>query len=64
MRQNFVDAQTRLVARPHHGRNQRLPVARELGETSLMLLVHPTLTAQNIEDTIRVVKEVVARATR
>jgi len=46
------------------GPGNRLPVARELGETSLMLLVHPTLTEQNIEDTIRVVKEVVARATR
>jgi len=29
-----------------------------------MLLVHPTLTAENIDDTIRVVKEVVARATK
>ena len=41
-----------------------MPVARELGETSLMLLVHPTLIEQNIEDTIRVVKKVVARATK
>lgn len=46
------------------GPDNRLPVARELGETSLMLLVHPTLTAQNIEDTISVVKEVVNRATK
>jgi len=46
------------------GPGNRLPVARELGETSLMLLVHPTLTEQNIEDTINVVKEVVNRATR
>ncbi len=31
----------------------------------MMLLVHPTLTEQNIEDTIRrIVKEVVARATK
>ena len=37
---------------------------RELGETSLMLLVHPTLTEENISDTIRVVKDVVTRATR
>jgi len=29
----------------------------------LMLLVHPTLTEQNIEDTIRVVKNVIGRAT-
>jgi hypothetical protein len=46
------------------GLENRLPVARELGETSLMLLVHPTLTEENIADTIRVVKEVVTRATR
>ncbi len=43
---------------------ERLPVARELGETSLMLLVHPTLTDENIDDTIRVVTEVVKRASR
>ncbi|PKL43492.1 MAG: aminotransferase, partial [Candidatus Riflebacteria bacterium HGW-Riflebacteria-2] len=42
----------------------RLPVARELGETSLMLLVHPTLTEQNIEDTIRVAKDVICRTTK
>ncbi|MBU1105392.1 MAG: DegT/DnrJ/EryC1/StrS aminotransferase family protein [Candidatus Riflebacteria bacterium] len=53
---------------PLHGVNirpaERLPVAKELGETSLMLLVHPTLSTENIEDTISVVKEVVGRATR
>lgn len=42
---------------------QRFPVAKELGETSLMLLVHPTLTSENIEDTIRVVREIVGMAT-
>ena len=46
------------------GLENRLPVAKELGETRLMLLVHPTLSEENISDTIRVVKEVVARATR
>jgi len=46
------------------GPRNRLPVAKGLGETSLMLLVHPTLTEENINDTIRVVKEVVARATK
>ncbi len=30
---------------------ERLPVARELGETSLMFLVHPTLQPQHIEQT-------------
>jgi len=46
------------------GPENRLPVAKELGETSLMLLVHPTLTAENIEDTVRVVREVLKRAAR
>ncbi len=46
------------------GPENRLPVAKELGETSLMLLVHPTLTAENIDDTARVVREVVIRATK
>lgn len=42
---------------------QRLPVARELGETSLMFLVHPTLTSGEIEKTCEVLREVLARAT-
>lgn len=41
---------------------ERFPVARELGETSLMLLVHPTLSEQNIDDTIKVVRSVIAKA--
>lgn len=39
---------------------QRLPTARELGETSLMWLVHPTLTAEQIKLTVNVTREVVA----
>jgi len=31
---------------------KRLPNARELGDTSLMFLVHPTLTQQHIEQTV------------
>jgi len=27
---------------------KRLPVAKELGETSLMFMVHPTLTKENM----------------
>ena len=42
---------------------ERLPVARALGETSLMWLVHPTLTPAEIEETARVSAEVVAAAT-
>jgi dTDP-4-amino-4,6-dideoxygalactose transaminase len=37
---------------------ERLPVARELGETSLMFLVHPTLTKEEIELTCAVIGEV------
>jgi dTDP-4-amino-4,6-dideoxygalactose transaminase len=40
----------------------RLPVARELGETSLMLLVHPTLEAAHIDKTCEVLGEVMRRA--
>lgn len=42
----------------------RLPVARELGENSLMLLVHPTLTEEEIDRTCNVVTEVARRAAR
>jgi len=43
---------------------KRLPVARELGETSLMLLVHPTLGDEEIEQTAEAVRKVMAVATR
>ena len=42
----------------------RLPVARELGETSLMLLVHPTITMEHIENTCFVVEKVMGKATK
>lgn len=41
---------------------QRLPVARALGETSLMFLVHPTLTDDEIRKTCSVLHEVLSRA--
>lgn len=41
---------------------ERLPVARELGETSLMFLVHPTLTADEISKTCAVIDNVMGRA--
>jgi len=43
---------------------ERLPVARELGETSLMFLVHPTLTEAEIEKTCQVLAEVMRQAVR
>jgi dTDP-4-amino-4,6-dideoxygalactose transaminase len=42
---------------------KRWPVAKELGETSLMFLVHPTLTRQHILRTIEVVQSVMGGAT-
>ena len=41
---------------------ERLPVARELGETSLMLLVHPTLTNAEIDKTCAVLTAVMDEA--
>src|SRR5262249_37989971 len=43
---------------------QRLKTARELGETSLMFLVHPTLSDDDMADTCRAVEKVLAVATR
>jgi dTDP-4-amino-4,6-dideoxygalactose transaminase len=45
-----------------YGPEGRLPVARELGETSLMFLVHPTLTEEEMETTCDVVREVMGEA--
>ena len=42
--------------------SERLSVAKELGETSLMFLVHPTLTSSEIEKTCAVIKDVLSRA--
>lgn len=42
----------------------RLPVAQELGETSLMFLVHPTLEDEHIAKACEVVIEVLNQATR
>jgi len=41
---------------------ERLPVARELGETSLMFLVHPTLTEDEIRKTCAAIDEVMREA--
>jgi len=42
---------------------RRFIVARELGDTSLMFLVHPTLTDENIRATVGVVRDVMLEAT-
>lgn len=41
----------------------RLPVAKELGETSLMFLVHPTLSETDMHDTADAVEKVLVHAT-
>ncbi len=41
---------------------RRLPVAKELGETSLMFLVHPTLTNAEIDKTCEVLREVMLQS--
>jgi len=50
---------------PHQWRpRSRYAIARQLGETSLMFLVHPTLTEANIDNTCEVVRQVMLQATR
>jgi dTDP-4-amino-4,6-dideoxygalactose transaminase len=41
---------------------ERLPVARMLGETSLMFLVHPTIDQSDMQDVIRAVSKVLTAA--
>ena len=41
---------------------ERLPVARELGETSIVFLTHPTLTAEDIERTCAAIERVFSEA--
>jgi dTDP-4-amino-4,6-dideoxygalactose transaminase len=43
---------------------KRLPIARELGETSLMFLVHPTLESRHLDQTCQVLSEVMSDAVR
>jgi dTDP-4-amino-4,6-dideoxygalactose transaminase len=43
---------------------ERLPVAAELGETSVMLLVHPTLSPEAIEYAGEILRDTLKKATR
>jgi dTDP-4-amino-4,6-dideoxygalactose transaminase len=45
-------------------RHARRPIAKRLGETGLMFLVHPTLTDQHMEMTWQAVQEVMSKATK
>ena len=42
--------------------SERLPAARELGDTSLMLLTHPTLTRDDVERTCEAIEKVFREA--
>ena len=46
------------------GPNGRLPVARDLGETSLMFLTHPTLTEGDMQRVCNALDHVMSRASR
>lgn len=43
---------------------ERLPIARELGETSLMFLVHPTLTEDDMDTVVTAVKKIMIEAVK
>ncbi len=43
---------------------KRLPVAKKLGETSIMFLVHPTLRHDELEKTVQVLNQVMQQATQ
>ena len=43
---------------------ERLPVARQLGETSLMFLVHPTLSDDQVQFAAEIVRDVMRQARR
>ena len=45
-------------------RKDRLPVARELGETSLMFLVHPTLSQDRVVETGSVIRKSISEASK
>ncbi|UUJ41935.1 DegT/DnrJ/EryC1/StrS aminotransferase family protein [Pseudomonas extremaustralis] len=42
--------------------SERLPIAKQLGDTSLMFMVHPTLTSQEIDKTCHALAEVMLEA--
>lgn len=44
------------------GPKERLPVAKQLGETSLMLQVHPTITEADLKDIISATRKVLEQA--
>ena len=47
---------------PELRNRERLPIAKELGETSLMFMVHPTLSDEHIRDTYIAIQKVMLEA--
>jgi hypothetical protein len=43
---------------------RRLPVAKELGETVMMFLVHSNLSENDMRDTVKAVEKVMAVASK
>ena len=54
----------KLEANNYDVKDRRLPVAKELGKTSLMFMVHPTLTEENMEYVVKQVTEVMSHASK
>ncbi|KXB09396.1 aminotransferase [candidate division MSBL1 archaeon SCGC-AAA385M11] len=46
------------------GRQERLPGAKALGETSLMFLVHPTFTSFSLEEACNIIAHVLSKASK
>ena len=46
------------------GPKERLPIAKELGETSMMFLVHPTITKEEMESYTNTIRSVLNKAIR
>jgi len=64
LEEGFRKQPVRLVCGSGETGGGRLPVARELGETSLMFLVHPTLTLDDMHLIVEKVREVFGLAGR
>ena len=56
----FIDYGYELSINGYRSKHGRLPVAKKLGETSLMFMVHPTLSEENMHYVVEQVKEVMS----
>ena len=60
----FKCCKYKLEANNYDLKDGQLPVAKELGKTSLMFMVHPTLTEENMEYVVKQVTEVMSHASK